>query len=267
LNPQQILQKSGLEASGPAVPLSGGDMGEVWRLGDYVVKTHPNPPPGLFLAEERGLRQLAAAGARTPAVYWAGPEGIVLEYLPPGSDDWTGLAEMLAGLHARRQREYGGQEPLFIGRLPLAGGSGRDWRRFWLEKRLLPLIELTATRLGDLTAPLARFAEGFDWPAEGPVPIHGDLWSGNVLMSRRGAALIDPSAWVGERALDLAMMELFGGFPTEFWSVYRSLLPVPAEVAQATAAYQLYYLLVHVYFFGGGYVGSVGRVLERYRAL
>ncbi len=267
MNPRELLARAGLSADGPPRPLSGGDMGEVWRLGRYVVKTHPRPPAGLFAAEKRGLEALAAAGARTPAVYWAGEEGIVLEYLPPGPADWAGLAALLAGLHGRRAGGYGWRDPVFIGRLPLAAGEDGSWQRFWTEKRLLPLVELTAPRLGNLAAPLARFVQSFDWPAEGATLIHGDLWSGNVLMSSRGPALIDPSAWRGERAVDLAMMELFGGFPRAFWSAYETLAPIPREVREALEAYQLYFLLVHVHFFGAGYLPPIRRALKRYKAI
>ena len=267
MNPRELLELAGLSASGEPTPLAGGDMGQVWRLGDYVVKTHPAAPDQLFVAEKRGLEELAAAGARTPRVYWAGREGIVMSYLPPGPADWAGLATMLARLHGQRRSDYGASDPTFIGRLPLAQGSDDDWRRYWREKRLLPLVELTAAQLGGLAALLERFVNDYDWLAEGPVLIHGDLWNGNVLMSSRGPALIDPSAWVGERAVDLAMMRLFGGFPAGFWRAYQEALPAPADVEEAVPAYQLYFLLVHVHFFGAGYLPPIRRVLESYKAI
>ncbi|WP_457637992.1 fructosamine kinase family protein [Oceanithermus sp.] len=267
MNPRELSRLAGLWASGEPVPLSGGDMGQVWRIGNYVVKTHPAAPPGIFEAEKRGLEELAAAGVRTPSVFWAGRQGIVMAYLPPGPANWPALAEMLARLHGSKRPRYGTFGPTFIGRLPLQAGSDGDWRRFWVEKRLLPLLDLTSQQLGALSAPLERFVTTYPWPAEGPVLIHGDLWNGNVLMSSSGPALIDPSAWLGERAVDLAMMRLFGGFPAGFWQAYHEALPVPAEVEEALAAYQLYFLLVHVYFFGSGYLAPIQRVLEGYEAL
>ncbi len=267
MNPRDLLRRAGLAARAAPQPLSGGDMGRVWRVGDYVVKSHPSPPAGMFAAEKRGLEELAARGARTPQVYWAGAEGIVLEYLPPGPANWTGLAEMLARLHSSPSEHYGGSEPTFIGSLPLESGSDHSWPRFWREKRLLPLLTLTAPQLGPLAARVEEFINAYDWPAEGPRLIHGDLWNGNVLMSSRGPALIDPSAWNGERAVDLAMMRLFGGFAPAFWQAYQEALPMPPQVRDALEAYQLYFLLVHVHFFGSGYVPPVRRVLSRYKAL
>jgi phosphatidylserine decarboxylase len=68
--------------------------------------------------------------------------------------------------------------------------------------------------------------------------------------------------WWGERAVDLAMMTLFGGFPAGFWKLYRVLYPIPPEIERALPRYQVYYLLVHVYFFGSSYLPLLLRTLE-----
>ncbi|XOB98336.1 fructosamine kinase family protein [Deinococcota bacterium DY0809b] len=264
MDPRELLNRAGLPPEGRAEPLAGGDMGRVWRLGPYVVKTDPNPPRGLFPAEARGLDALAAAGVRVPRVHWVGEEGIVLEYLPAGADDWAALARMIAGLHTRPVTGYGTDRPVFLGRFELPVERSTDWREFWTRGRLQPLLDASRERLGELAGPLERFVRGFAWPAEGPVLVHGDLWSGNVLMAAEGPALIDPSAWHGERAVDLAMMRLLGGFPEAFWAAYEAVRPVPPEVREALPAYQLYFLLVHVHFFGSGYLAGVRRVLRHY---
>ena len=94
------------------------------------------------------------------------------------------------------------------------------------------------------------------------LPLHGDLWHGNVYFAREGPALLDPSFFVGERGVDLAMMRLFGGFPRRFWEVYGELYPVPEEVERALPRYQVYYLLAHVHFFGQGYLGALWRAIS-----
>ncbi len=266
-DPCALLARIAPEANGAAVRLSGGDMGEVWRCGHYVVKTHAKAPPGMFPAEARGLEALAAEGVRTPAVYWVAEEGLVMEYLQPGVADWRGLAQTLARLHASGKPDYGSSEPVFLGRFGLPAGSLENWREFWLHFRLLPLLRASRARLGGLAARLERFVLEFNWPAEGAVLIHGDLWHGNVVMSQQGAALIDPSAWRGERIVDIAMMRLFGGFPEEFWRHYLRLAPLSEELERAIPAYQLYFLLAHVYFFGGGYLASVEKIISNYQGV
>ena len=44
--------------------------------------------------------------------------------------------------------------------------------------------------------------------------LHGDLWCGNAGLDESGKlALYDPAVYYGDRETDLAMAELFGGFP------------------------------------------------------
>jgi len=261
VDPKALLDALGLSAPDP-VPLAGGDVARVFRAGPYVIKTHENPPPGMFPAEAQGLKALAKAGARTPRVYGVREEGLVLEYLPPGPEDEPALAAMLARLHATQKARYGWPEPTYLGTFPLPGGEASDWSQFFAEKRLLPLIQAAWPHLGALGPKLEALLSRLRLPTEGPTLIHGDLWSGNVLMSQKGPALIDPSVWVGERGVDLAMMRLFGGFSERFWQAYEALSPVPAEVWEALPCYQLYYLLVHVHFFGRGYLPGLRRALS-----
>jgi fructosamine-3-kinase len=122
-------------------------------------------------------------------------------------------------------------------RLP---GKSAEWAR---------LME----RLPELLAP----AE-----ADGPSLLHGDLWGGNVLAAPGGPALIDPAVYRGHREADLAMTELFGGFGGGFQAAYREAWPLQPGYPARRAVYQLWYLLVHVNLFGGGYVAQTAAVLR-----
>lgn len=260
-SPKDLLQQAGLREY-PLEVLSGGMIGQVTRAGPYVVKTHAHPPKGMFQAEARGLYALMQAGVRVPEVVWASEEGLVLEYLEPAEPDWERLARMLAALHRLRPPTYGWDDQVFLGSFELPSGTGEDWPTFWAEQRVRPLLEATWAKIGSL-GPRIEQSLSAPLPTEGPALLHGDLWSGNVYFTRGGPALLDPSVWWGERAVDLAMMELFGGFPAEFWRYYRGLYPIPPEVRRAIPAYQLFYLLAHVHFFGASYLRAVKRVLEQ----
>lgn len=62
---------------------------------------------------------------------------------------------------------------------------------------------------------------------EYPSLLHGDLWSGNVIAGNDGlACLIDPAVYVGHAEADLAMTELFGGFPESFYAAYKEAAPL-----------------------------------------
>lgn len=263
MTPAAVLARAGLPDT-PTTRLSGGSISDVHRAGAWVVKCHPRAPAGLFEAEARGLRALSDAGVRVPAVRWAGPEGIVMRHLPPGPDDPVGLAEQIARLHATPADDYGWPDPIFLGSFPLPRSpASTDWPDFWARHRIDPLLAATRTTLGAMAPAVERLLADFDPPVEGPCLVHGDLWSGNVLMSAAGPALIDPSVWRGERSVDLAMMHLFGGFGPRFWDAYRALRPIPRAVAEAIPFHQLYFVLVHVHLFGAGYLGHVRRILDR----
>jgi len=261
---EALLARAGLEAR-RLVPLSGGDIASVWRAGDVVLKVRAGAPEDFFAAEARGLRALAAAGVRVPAVRYVDAGGIVLEYLPPGPADPVGLAEQLAILHGASADTCGWPHRLYLGSVPLPAGTG-SWPTVWRTLRIAPLLAATGTLLGGRARRIERLLQGFDLPCEGPVLVHGDLWSGNLHMAATGAALIDPAARWAERGVDLAMMRLFGGFPPAFWDAYQALRPVPREIEEAVPLYQLLYLLVHVRIFGAAYLSGVDRVLRTYGA-
>ncbi len=256
-----LLARAGVPVVAPR-PLAGGDVASVVRCGEVVVKTAAGAPADFFEAEARGLRTLAGAGVRVPAVLHVEASGIVLEWLQPGPADWPDLARQLAALHRTPAPGYGAEPGIYLGSVPLPGGTGDSLQAWFRNRRIEPLIEQCGSILLDRRQAILSFADRFSPPQEGAVIVHGDLWSGNVHMSSKGAALIDPSCQGAERAYDLAMMRLFGGFPDEFWHAYLRAFPVPAALECALAGYQLVFVLAHVAMFGAGYLASVDRILR-----
>ncbi|MFT5055205.1 MAG: fructosamine-3-kinase [Granulosicoccus sp.] len=94
-------------------------------------------------------------------------------------------------------------------------------------ERLLPQIRL-ATQSKLITSSMKV---GFDrleshlekiFPSEQPALIHGDIWSGNYIVSEAGKPCIfDPAVYYGHREMDLAMMKLFGGFDQKIFQSYN----------------------------------------------
>ncbi len=250
----------------PAVRLESG-AGDVAFLKWGVADT----PAGLFTAEARGLAALRAAGAvRVPEVLGVGDDDagwLLLEWLEPAlptTGTWEALGRGLAGLHAVRAPRYGAEAENFIGSLPQANGWLNGWAAFWRERRLEPQLRRAYAAGAFGSADRRRFDRLLDAlpdrladaEGDGASLLHGDLWSGNVHVTSGGtAALVDPSAYHGHREVDLAMSELFGGFDAAFYHAYAEAWPLlPGYDPVRRAIYQLYYLLVHVNLFGGGYV-------------
>ena len=69
----------------------------------------------------------------------------------------------------------------------------------------------------------------------------------------------------GHPEVDLAMMQLFGGFGPECLDAYQEVSPLADGWRDRVAWYQLAPLLVHAILFGGGYGDAALRALTRYR--
>ena len=95
--------------------------------------------------------------------------------------------------------------------------------------------------------------------------MHGDLWSGNAGFIDEGPVIFDPAVYYGDRETDLAMTELFGGFPREFYRAYDEAFPLLEGYEQRKHLYNLYHLLNHLNIFGGGYLAQVKETLSLLR--
>ena len=202
------------------------------------------------------------------------PAWLLLEYVPhgsPGGDYAQRLGEALAVLHEAGEGPYGWHRSNYIGSLPQANTSIDDWPAFWWSERLEPQLALASDngRLAGLDrewatleSKLPKLLEGAE--EDGGSTLHGDLWSGNVYPGPDGGpVLVDPAVYRGHREVDLAMTELFGGFPRAFYAAYEDRRPLTDGYDEVRRhVYQLYPLLVHVNLFGGGYVNGVAGALR-----
>ena len=146
-----------------------------------------------------------------------------------------------------------------------------DWPAFYGEQRLLTLARIARER-GALSAVgvqavervCARLGE-LCGPPEPPARLHGDLWWGNVMGDEQGRPwLIDPSAYGGNREVDLAMLRLFGAPSERLFAAYGEQWPLAQGWQERVGLYQLLPLLVHALLFGGSYRQSAERMARRY---
>jgi protein-ribulosamine 3-kinase len=261
-----------------AAPVSGGCINSAARLatglGPYFLKWCERGAAPTFEAESRALECIRATNTvRAPLTVARGDRWLLLEWLEPGQPsrvDWVGFGRQLAAMHRVKHTQFGGSEANFIGSLTQENGWSESWPAFWETRRLRPQLELALQhgRLGRAdTQNFDRlFSELDDRLAvgqqDGASLLHGDLWSGNAHACSDGIALVDPSVYHGHREVDLAMAELFGGFPSAFREGYESQWPLQAAGwPQRRAIYQLYYLLVHINLFGSGYVAGTRNAL------
>ncbi len=269
-----------------AEPVTGGCIHQTACVStnlqdDFFLKWAPGSLSDVFAAEADGLSALSASTDLTvPEVIGyshAGekPAWLLLEYVPrgtPAGDYAERLGEALAVLHEPGEGLYGWHRANYIGSLPQANTPMDDWPGFWWSQRLEPQLALAADngRLTGLDREWATLESRLpkllrDAAEDGRSILHGDLWSGNVYPGPDGGpVLVDPAVYRGHREVDLAMTELFGGFPRAFYTSYDDHRPVTSGYEDVRRhVYQLYPLLVHVNLFGGAYVDGTAGALRR----
>lgn len=263
--------------------VAGGDINQARLLdtsrGRFFLKMNQGTQAAtMFEAEAKGLDLLRKTKTlRIPQTVAAGdtPEGafLLMEYVETGrraEGFWEVFGPGLALLHRHTSAQFGLDHPNFIGSLPQSNLPHPTWPAFYAAERLQPQLDLAlqSKQLG--MADALRFEKLYNklpdlCPGEPPALTHGDLWSGNFLIGPDNEpVLIDPSVSYAHREMDLAMSRLFGGFDRAFYCSYEEAWPLAPGFEQRLPVYQLYYLMVHVNLFGGGYAGSVRSVLERY---
>ncbi len=263
--------------------VSGGDISQTRLLdtlaGRFFIKLNTGVQAAqMFGAEAKGLKLLADTGMlRIPEVIaceeTAEGSFLLMEYVETGyrrEGFWEEFGVTLAMLHRQTAPQFGLDHDNFIGSLPQSNRQHESWVDFFIHERLQPQLEL-ALHANLLSANDARLFEKLYLrlpsicPGEPPALIHGDLWSGNFLVSKDShPVLIDPAANYSHREMDLAMSRLFGGFDRMFYRSYEAAWPLSPGMEERLPVFQLYYLMVHVNLFGGSYVGSVHSVLSRF---
>ena len=218
----------------------------------------------MYSAEAEGLRALRAAGVRAPEPFDHGVRGgkafIEMERLELGGRaDWPAMGRMLAALHRQTSERFGWIRDNWIGLSLQKNGWCEDWAAFFIEKRLAPQAEQARKNGFSVELPdVKALLEGHKLE---PSLLHGDLWSGNAGFTAGGPVIFDPAVYYGDREADLAMTELFGGFPEEFYDSYNEAFPLPKGYAARKNLYHLYHLLNHLNLFGGSYLGQVNATL------
>ncbi|OHV11971.1 fructosamine kinase family protein [Kushneria phosphatilytica] len=272
-DPIAIIEQLALTPSGRPQPLSGGDIGDLWRVdtdqGAVVVK---QATAYAIQAEADGLQALRDANTPLiiPELLGVFDDVLVMEYLTPTRgtpQSATQLGEGLRQLHANTADEHGWQVDNAAGNTRQINTRYRDGRVFQRECRLLPLGRACRDQGGlDGTSfdRLERLAHELEnWLPDAPASLlHGDLWLGNVHFCDRGAALIDPAVYRHYPDVDIAALELFGKPPQETFEAYWDGAP-PENWPMRRTLFQLYPLLNHLLMFGGGYRSAVTRAIDQ----
>jgi fructosamine-3-kinase len=264
-----------------ARPMGVGCIGEVYKVelvgGTALVAKVDREGASHLEREAYMLRYLRAKSELpVPEVYHGSQTLLLMEFVEGSSRFSEGAerhaAKLLTALHDITADAYGHERDTLIGSLDQPNPWTENWVEFFREHRLLYLARvanaasrLPAEDLKRVEQLAERLEQYLEEPGQ-PSLIHGDVWSANVLAKGdRITAFLDPAIYHADPEIELAFISLFNSFGDPFFERYREIRGIrPGFFEERRDLYNLYPLLVHVYFFGGGYLDSVRSVSRRF---
>ena len=260
--------------------VGGGCINRASSISDgkrtYFVKLNHADHVEMFAAEALGLQQMYETQTiRVPQpICWGTAEDmayIVMEWLELGRGNdraWERMGQQLAAMHrATSPQGFGWDRNNTIGSTPQINDWLPDWAEFFAEHRIgfqLSLAQRRGADFGPRDRILAAVRQLLQDRKVQPSLLHGDLWSGNAAITQDGdPAILDPATYFGDREADLAMTELFGGFPAAFYRGYNQTFPLDPGYKQRKSLYNLYHILNHFNLFGGGYSAQAQSTIDR----
>jgi len=268
-----------------STPVVGGCINHAMKIntsiGDYFLKWNASGPRDLFLKEAEGLEEMKDLDnpyLHFPEVIWGKEEDkwpglLLMEYLHPaittdGFDERLGRG--IAVLHRKTALEYGFHYSNYCGTTLQNNTWTNSWPEFYANQRIWALVKLIIASRGMSNGDRKIYERLVDKMPQLlvhttiPSLIHGDLWSGNYMYTNKGPTLIDPACYYADREMELAMMQLFGGFSPVVWKAYHEEFPLLEGWQERIPIYQLYHLLNHYLLFGGSYGGQSLEIAKKY---
>ena len=259
--------------------VGGGCINQGYRISDsdrtFFVKLNRADQLAMFEAEAIGLQQMRETQTiliPKPICFGISDRSsyIVLEWLDLGrgtSQSWAEMGRQLARMHQfRKATAFGWERDNTIGSTPQINTWTSDWSQFFTQHRIgyqLHLGEQNGGRFRNGERLLSVIPEILDHAPQ-PAIVHGDLWSGNAAVTQSGQPVIfDPATYWSDREVDLAMTELFGGFPSEFYRGYNEVFPLDSGYQNRKTLYNLYHILNHFNLFGGSYESQANRMIDQ----
>ncbi|HKJ79543.1 MAG TPA: fructosamine kinase family protein [Prolixibacteraceae bacterium] len=265
--------------------LGGGCINHASKLetnkGAFFLKWNSNCAHDIFLREAEGLQELKKAAQNKiaiPEVFAAKEVGdtpgfLVTEYLKPGystGNDDELLGHGLATIHNYKNEKFGFYNNNYCGATLQNNQWKTNWAEFFRENRLRFLLDLIQKERPLASNEISVFEKLLEKiqhlipPDNYPVLIHGDLWSGNYMITEKGPALIDPATYYASNEMEMSIMTMFGGFSQRFFNAYNEIRPLEKDWRSRNKLYQLYHVLNHYYLFGGGYRSQALTIAKSY---
>ena len=204
----------------------------------------------------------------TPKVLGFSKNCLLLEWIETShnSNHQNEIGRDLANLHKHTNKYFGFDYDNTIGEMPQYNAINQSitsWNYFFWEYRLLFQIKYALTnklisnkeykKLLLIKSKLENLLSNSIKPSL----LHGDLWSGNVIIGINSPVFIDTSCYYGHSEADLALTYMFGGFSNDFYRSYDINNPLQSGFEKRKPLYMLYHYLNHLNIFGHSYHSGV----------
>ena len=185
-------------------PISGGDISSAYKIstnsGVYFLKVNDNPEAlRMFQTEAKALNIILDTNTiKTPTIIDVGTidhvHFLLMEFVEaksPNQKDMALFGKQLAKMHQVSTNTFGLNFGNFIGSLPQSNKKHQNWNDFYIDERLVPQLQL-ANQKGLLhqseipeTERMKSVCLNYFQNIK-PSLLHGDLWSGNYVISKDG---------------------------------------------------------------------------------
>lgn len=232
-----------------------------------------------FQAEAYSLKQLnVQTSIASPTVTTLGTSldksFLVLDYINFDKAKpvlWHQLGQQLAQMHYETEHgQFGWQHDNFIGTTLQPNHWTSNWSSFFSEQRIGWQLQLLSERsivFGNIDHITHVCHDILLHHTVSPCLVHGDLWQGNTGFCQEKAMIFDPACYYGDREVDIAMTELFGHFPADFYHGYQAEYPLDDGYTHRKIVYNFYHILNHANIFGGIYIDQAKAALSRIMSL
>ena len=278
--------------------LSGGDINKAYGIElsngtDIFMKANEKENIDFFTQEVNNLNAISKTKTiSTPEVIAYGTDDgenvgysfLLLKYIPeenPTNQFWENLAHKLSQLHKSDATIFLSKDDFdagcnfvflqdnYIGRTKQINSAKKSWIEFFRDSRLEPQFKFAQKYFSESESKkitkLLDNLEKFLVEPKFPSLLHGDLWRGNILCGKNSEPyLIDPACYVGNLEADIAMTELFGGFPQRFYFAYEESGFLDSEYTSRRDLYNLYHVLNHLNLFGQNYLSAAKAIIDNY---
>ncbi|EAZ90113.1 fructosamine kinase family protein [Crocosphaera chwakensis] len=241
----------------------------------YFVKINHASQVEMFTAEALGLKEMAKTETiRVPKpICWGMAERssyIILEWLEFGhssKESWELMGKNLAKMHQYQgETKFGWSQNNTIGSTPQVNNWTEKWSDFFADYRIgyqLKSASRKGGNFGNYSQIVEKVRDILSTINPQPSLVHGDLWSGNAAVTEaEEPVILDPATYYGDREVDIAMTELFGGFPAPFYRGYNEVFPLDEGYKKRKTLYNLYHILNHYNLFGGGYGSQANYMIQ-----